>query len=225
MFHAVLASPKPGRGRNGAVLAALISHVLLVAVAVDITTPHHQAARPAARDTIRFQLTEVAPTVSDQYESPRSRSDAFLPDAPIVPDIPLDQLKLPTPSFTGYSRENPSLPAVRSATGTPTFSTDSSRSVFHTTEVDEIPRLIVELRPHYPDGLQRARVSGLVQIEYVVGINGRMDPRSVRVVASSHPGFLLAALDALKGARFRPARKGGRAVPVLVQQTIRFQYN
>ena len=225
MFDAVLASPSPRSGRNGAILVALISHVLLVWVASNITTPHHQAARRVARDTIRFQLTEVAPRVSDQSESPRSRPDAFLPVAPILPDIPLDQLKPAALNFTGNVRENPSLRAVRRTSGTRTVITDSSRSAFHTTEVDEIPRLIVELRPHYPDGLQRAQVSGLVKIEYVVGINGRMDPQSVRVVASSHPGFLRAALDALRGARFRPARKGGRTVPVLVQQTIRFQYN
>ena len=224
MFDAELAPPNHGMGRNGAVLAALISHVLLVVVAVGRTTSPPPAIRQQQRDTIRFQLTLVEPTVPDGFESPRSRADAYLPDAPTVPDIPPEQLKLPALSFTEYGRKNPSLSSVRRAAGTPTVSTDSSRSVFHTTEVDEIPRLIGMLRPHYPDGLQRAQVSGRVQIEYVVGINGRMDPRSVRVVVSSHPGFLLAALDALRGARFRPARKGGRTVPVLVQQTIRFRY-
>ena len=72
-------------------------------------------------------------------------------------------------------------------------------------------------------GLERAGVSGVVQVEYVVGSDGRVDPQSVRVLASTHPAFLLAALEALRDARFKPARRGGRSIAVLVQQTIRFR--
>jgi TonB family protein len=64
----------------------------------------------------------------------------------------------------------------------------------------------------------------MVQLQFVVGSDGRVDERSIRVLVSSHPGFMLAALQALKGSRFKPARHGGRPTAALVQQTIRFSY-
>jgi len=97
-------------------------------------------------------------------------------------------------------------------------------SVFGAVEVDELPELMAEFRPRYPDGLRRAGVSGLVQLQYVVGSDGRVAERSVRVLTSSHPAFLLAALLALRDSHFKPARRGGRPAAVLVQQTIRFRY-
>lgn len=101
---------------------------------------------------------------------------------------------------------------------------DSSGPVFSAIEVDDLPELTEELHPRYPDSLRRAGVSGLVRVQYVVGSDGRMDPQTITVLASSHPAFLLSALEALHDARFKPARRGGRPVAVLVQQTIRFRY-
>jgi protein TonB len=98
------------------------------------------------------------------------------------------------------------------------------RSVIGVTEVDEPPELLEALSPRYPDGLRRAGVSGLVQVQYVVGSNGRIREGTVRVVVCSHPDFALATLDALHDARFKPARRGGRPEAVLVQQTFRFGY-
>ena len=66
-------------------------------------------------------------------------------------------------------------------------------------------------------------MSGLVQVQYVVGADGRVDERTIRVLASSHPAFVVAALQALGDSRFKPARQGGRPTAVLVQQTFRFR--
>jgi protein TonB len=101
--------------------------------------------------------------------------------------------------------------------------TDSSRAVFNAVEVDQLPELVGDLRLRYPVGLERAGVSGVVVLEYVVGSDGRVNPGSVRALSSSHPAFFQAALEALRDARFKPARKWGRSIAVLVQQRIRFR--
>lgn len=64
---------------------------------------------------------------------------------------------------------------------------------------------------------------GLVDVEYVIDTTGRMDPSSYHVVG--HPDAGLAALveEALRNARFRPARIGDHVVSVRVRQRFRFE--
>ena len=166
-------------------------------------------------------MTEPVPPHQSDF-----RPDPFLPRPPEVPDAPLHAPELPPPmlSFIGASGPDDLSRFVPRPEGrTVSAPVESSRTVFNSVEVDELPELIRELRLRYPVGLERAGVSGMVQVEYVVGSEGRVDPQSVRALSSTHPAFFLAALEALRDARFRPARRGGRYIAVLVRQTIRFR--
>jgi protein TonB len=89
--------------------------------------------------------------------------------------------------------------------------------------VDELPELLTDLRPEYPDVLRRAGVSGAVEVEYVVGNDGRFNPGSLQVLTTDHDRFTASVVQALRRARFRPARRNGQAVAVLVRQIIRFR--
>jgi protein TonB len=100
---------------------------------------------------------------------------------------------------------------------------DSSPSWFRSSDVDELPQLLTDLHPEYPDLLRRAGVSGAVEVEYVVGINGRVDQNSLQVLATDHDRFTASVVRALRDARFKAARRAGQPVAVLVRQTIRFQ--
>jgi protein TonB len=90
-------------------------------------------------------------------------------------------------------------------------------------KVDELPQLLTNPHPEYPDGLRRAGVSGAVEVEYVVGTDGLIELRSIRVLSSDHDRFTAAVLQALRDARFKAARRAGLAVAVRVRQTIRFR--
>jgi len=221
MFDALQASPLPGARRSRAVLGAVLSHILVIGVAARGTAIPPAIMPEVPRDTIRFHMTAMEP---DHRGEPPSND--ILPDAPQVPAIPLDapEFQPPTLSFSvsGPNQSSP-LVSLRNTDVVPA-AIDSSRRIINSTEVDEPPKLIGELHPRYPRGLERAGVTGVVRVEYVVGTTGRMDARSVRVLASTHPGFVLAALAALGDARFRPARRNGRPSAVLVQQTIRFRH-
>jgi len=94
---------------------------------------------------------------------------------------------------------------------------------FSTSEVDELPELLGVLSPEYPERLRRAGVSGWVRVVYVILPSGLADSASLRVIASTEPGFTTSVIKALLSASFKPARRRGRPVAVLVQQTIRFQ--
>ena len=144
---------------------------------------------------------------------------------PEVPDIALGVPEVALPAFElstpGGSRKSD---ALLPGTSRSVASGDTLPPTFGLGEVDQPPELVGELHPRYPDALRRAGVSGLVRLEYVVGSDGKIEEESIRVLHQSHPAFLLAAVEALRQSRFKPARRSGRPAAALVQQTIRFSY-
>ncbi len=62
-----------------------------------------------------------------------------------------------------------------------------------------------------------------VAAQYVVGIDGRVEPESVRLFLVSSARLEAAARDEILGLRFEPAVKGGRPVRQLVQQVRGFK--
>lgn len=223
MFDTLLVSHATGAPWTRAVTVALTFHILLIAAAVSRTASPPAGLRPVARDTIRLELAEVRPSPA------RVRPPGLEPIVPAPFEVlgfdpgPVD-LELPLLSYQlpGQRQLDPGL-LLRSP-GAAGGSTDTIPPVFDTTELDELPEQLAQPNPRYPDGLRRAGVSGLVQLQFVVGIDGKVDERSVRVLTSSHPAFTLAAFQALRESRFRPARLGGRPAAALVQQTTRFSY-
>ncbi len=89
-------------------------------------------------------------------------------------------------------------------------------------QVDEPAEVIGGPRPAYPDVLRSVGVEGVVQLQFVVGSDGRVEPRTIRVVSSSHPAFEANAVEGIAKIVFRPARLRGTPVRQLVTQHIRF---
>jgi protein TonB len=72
--------------------------------------------------------------------------------------------------------------------------------------------------------MRQANIQGSVTLEAVVGTDGKIEPRSIRVVESTHPGFEPAAAEMLLATVFRPGRINGQPVRVLIQLPIVFQF-
>ena len=77
-------------------------------------------------------------------------------------------------------------------------------------------------RVQYPELAVRAGVTGMATVHFIVGVDGL--PRDYEVVVEKPDGlgFGAAAIDALSKTRFLPGQAGGKQVPVLMTQTIRF---
>jgi TonB family protein len=75
------------------------------------------------------------------------------------------------------------------------------------------------VNPAYPKSAQDAGVQGVVIIETLIGVNGKVT--NARVVQSI-PQLDQAALDAVMQWEFTPTRLNGEPVPVLMTVTIRF---
>jgi protein TonB len=83
----------------------------------------------------------------------------------------------------------------------------------------QLPRKIVDVRPTYPEIARLAHVEGTVVLEAIVNPAGRVD--HLRVVASV-PLLDAAALDAVRQWRYTPSVLNGQPVAVLMTVTVRF---
>lgn len=140
------------------------------------------------------------------------------PQTPAFPDVP--PIALPSTALLGETPSHPvfaTYPPPASAAGSAQPS-GGWRSVL--TEAG--PEVLAGPLPVYPELLRRAGVQGHVLLEALVDTTGRVQPASVAVISVSHVGFVAPARQALLATLFRPARVGGRAVPMLVRVPFDF---
>lgn len=77
--------------------------------------------------------------------------------------------------------------------------------------------------PQFPYEMKRQNISGEVTLEFIVDSKG--DVRDVTVVNSTHPEFEAPAIHAVQKWKFRPGRKGGKAVSTRVRIPLAFNLN
>jgi protein TonB len=92
--------------------------------------------------------------------------------------------------------------------------------IFDISKLDQIPIARVQVQPQYPFEMRRAGITGEVLVEFIVDANG--DVRNAFAVRSTQREFETAAVQAVSKWKFKPGRKGGRAVNTRMQQPISF---
>jgi TonB family protein len=102
--------------------------------------------------------------------------------------------------------------AARSRLGTPATAAP----------VNQQPVLASSPPIDYPPEMRALRVGGLVVVEVTIDTTGAPVSGSARIVQTANPGLDQAALRVVAGTRYRPARRGGRPVRVVVRQPITF---
>jgi TonB family protein len=83
----------------------------------------------------------------------------------------------------------------------------------------EVIRLLARL---HPLSLKRAGEEGEVMINFVIGVDGRVEMRSIRVTAATHPELVGPSFRAAERMRFRPARLHGKPVRVRASLPLRW---
>lgn len=92
--------------------------------------------------------------------------------------------------------------------------------IFDPSKLDQQPQARARVPPQYPFEMRRAGITGEVLVEFIVDTNG--DVRNAFAVRSTQREFEAAAVQAISKWKFRPGRKGGRAVNTRMQQPITF---
>lgn len=95
--------------------------------------------------------------------------------------------------------------------------------IFDLKNLDQIPAAKFQAKPAYPFDMRRQGINGDVTIQFIVDSNG--DVRDPIVIKSSHREFEAPAIQAISKWKFRPGRKGGRAVNTRMQIPLVFSLN
>jgi periplasmic protein TonB len=81
---------------------------------------------------------------------------------------------------------------------------------------------IFRVEPQYPSLARQARVSGVVELEGVIGVDGRIHELTVK---SGHPLLVKAAVDAVSRWIYRPTMLNGQPIEVVTPITVTFRLN
>ena len=90
-------------------------------------------------------------------------------------------------------------------------------------QVDEQVKYVGGGDPKYPAALRQVGIEGTVELRFIVAADGKVEAGSITVLSSSTKAFEDPAIEAIKRARFTPAKIRGAAVRQLVQQAVKFQ--
>jgi outer membrane biosynthesis protein TonB len=99
------------------------------------------------------------------------------------------------------------------------------RVQFATWELETLPVYRRSGPINYPSTLKAQGIGGRVMFEFVVGVDGRVIPGSLRLIRSPHPELTKAAAAQLLGTVYQPGTARGCQVPVVVTQAINFNPN
>lgn len=88
-------------------------------------------------------------------------------------------------------------------------------------EITELPKVVGEVKAHYPEAAKKAGVSGPVVLEIIIDKQGKVE--SAQVISGPGSGLNEAALEAIYKFKFKPAKKLKEAVPVKIRYTYRFK--
>jgi TonB family protein len=229
MFQTLLASTPPAPPSLTRLLASLGLHRLALAGVLALNATHPAATRRPREARIPFLLpplhhSDPRPTPPTGPQSPFHAPSPFLPliDPPALspPDI---RSSRPTVAELLAGVSEMGTPSPIAGTSPSDATARWSAGLRDELEVDRPVQLVEQPSVGYPPALARAGVAGHVELEFVVDTLGRVEPRSVRTLASSQPEFEAAARRAILASRFRPAQWRGQVVRQRARQSIRFQ--
>jgi TonB family protein len=114
--------------------------------------------------------------------------------------------------------------AVITVVGAPSVA-GAQAGVVEPEELQSQPRLVSApaaarlISRTYPEALRRAGTPGTVQLQFVVGLDGKAEPGSIEADASL-PAFESAARQVVQGVEFAPGKKAGQNVRARMVMTL-----
>ena len=164
---------------------------------------------------------EVEPTETDEppTEEVADLAPPMAADVPATVTVESFVQKLQPPPPPGLNRPTGviSIPTGRPNTG---GMGKGMKDFFDLANLDQIPSPRFQAKPVYPFEMRRAGITGDVLVGFIVDSNG--DVREAYAIKSTQREFEAAAIQAVSKWKFRPGKKGGRAVNTRMQVPIVF---
>ena len=105
----------------------------------------------------------------------------------------------------------------------PTQAAKTMGQVFNLADLDQKPVARNRVPPNYPFDLKRQGITGEVVVGFICDSNG--DVRDPYIISSTQREFEGPALQAIQKWKFRPGKKGGKAVNSRMSQPFNFSLN
>jgi protein TonB len=158
------------------------------------------------------------PEKVDKDEEPDKVIDfapPMLTDVPqlVKPDSFVEKLQPPPPEGL-----KPNTGVINIPQGN--LSTKNFGDIFDLSQLDQPPNPTFQSKPIYPFEMRRAGITGTVVVGFLVDSTGVV--QNAYAVSSTQREFEASAIQAVSKWRFKPGKRGGRAVTVRMQVPIVF---
>lgn len=216
--------------RRDLIIGILVSVLLHAGVAIigEIGKNRPKAAA-AKEDTVTvtlMKMPEIPPDDPDPVDANEPAPDTSQVAPPSLADVPgvvqvdsfVQQIQPPPPPNMGKPSATFAIP-----TGPVGRGGHGLGEIFDIKNLDQQPVAKFQAKPAYPFEMRRAGINGEVTIQFIVDTNG--DVRDPFVVKSSQREFEASALQAVSKWKFRPGRRGGRAVNTRMVVPMVFSLN
>ena len=229
-------------------VVSVVAHIVLLGGAV-YASEHTEVGRKVKEEVVSYMEIEPeqpkAPEPPKEEPPPPPPEPEEAPPPPVakgfqelvppeeppakIPDVDPNQKAVNVEDFTGVGVAGGTSKGIEG--GTPQSMANKKEDLTGTAPIDvnlaeekpelrnraEVQRLLQRL---YPPLLRDAGITGQAIIKFVVNAQGRVDAGSVSVVSATHDAFGESSTKVGEKMVFKPAKVGGRAVPVLVTMPI-----
>lgn len=219
--------------RSGLVILSVIAHALILCVIV-VTSVMAIGILPTPFDRVTFEMQNAvkvvdikmpvnpparppAPIVDTSNAAPISAPPAIAPEPDLPPSVPATTAFSSGDAGVIFGPSAPLLAPAPPPPPPPPAPQTAEPVRLHTGVV--APRRISTSEPVYPAIARAAHVEGIVIVEAVIGVDGRVE--SAKILRSV-PLLDEAALDAVREWRYTPGMLNGVAVPIIMTVTVNF---
>ena len=229
MFENLIESKPKRQTSVGQTILSVALHALLIFGAIKATQGVAETIRDRPIDTtVAFLRPPPAPEpppppppedVIVSANPPPQGFQTVVAVADIPKDIPpvdLNQKPFDPRDFTGRGVEGGVATGVIGGTGP----VDVGSVVVTSAEADDPPSLVSAGPQVTPAGMDG--VAARVELEFIVGTNGRVEPGSVTVLSSTSKVFEEPARQMILKSVYRPGQMGGQPVRTRVRQGVTF---
>lgn len=230
MFENLIESKTKSQRTIGQTILSAAIHAVLIFGAIQATRVGAEEINKKPVDTTMVFLKPPDPTPPPPPPPPQDIVVATNPppkgfqtvvnvvDIPKeIPPVDLNQKPFDPKDFTGKGVEGGVSSGVVGGNG-PVINSE----VYTSTEVEDPVSVVSQSLPRMPPAAQAAGLTGKVVLQFIVDVNGHVEPESIKVMSSTNKIFEPAAKEAALKWVFKPAKYHGNPVRQLVQAPILF---
>ncbi len=215
--------------RRDLIIGIIVSALLHAGFIFGLPKPKEEVKKHV-EEKVDQMLMEMPVIEPDKEDKPEEQNDEVVENQlapPSLVDLPtvvpvnafVQQIQPPPPPGLTPSKGAVTIPVTRPGANLG----KGMKDLFDIANLDQAPSPKFQGPPNYPFEMRRAGISGEVTVAFIVGSSG--DVVEAYAIKSTQREFEQPAVQAVLKWKWRPGRKGGRAVNTKMAIPIAFNLN